>query len=65
MGEYTSASTVPASRVRAGSFRASGHDQRGYCISIASIAVGVAGLLAVLVAGMVAYLGLAISLDHR
>jgi hypothetical protein len=105
MGEYTSASTVPASRARAGGFtwliqankwavvslplsllwleglgsalgimatvlaikqiRASGHDQRGYWVSVASIAVGVAGLLAVLVLGMVAYLGLAISLDHR
>ena len=45
--------------------RASGHGQRGYWLAVASIAVGVAGLLAVLVLGMVAYLGLAISLDHR
>ena len=45
--------------------RASGHDQRGYWLSVASVAAGVAGLLAVIVVGMVAYLGLAISLDHR
>jgi hypothetical protein len=45
--------------------RASGHAQRGYWLSVASIAAGVAGLLAVLAVGMVAYFGLAISLDHR
>jgi hypothetical protein len=105
MGEYTSSSTVPARRARAGGLtwliqankwavvslplsllwleglgsalgilaaviaikqvRASGHDQRGYWLCVASIAAGLAGLVAVLVLGMVAYLGLAISLGHR
>ena len=41
------------------------HRQRGYWLSVASIAVGVAGLLAVLVLGTVAYLSMAISLGHR
>jgi hypothetical protein len=45
--------------------KADGHRQRGYWVSVASIAVGVAGLLAVLVMGMVAYLDMAISLGHR
>ena len=80
MADFMSATTVPGGRSpasgvsgRAGAgslawlkqIRASGHAQRGYWLSVASIAAGVAGLLAVLAVGMVAYFGLAISLDHR
>jgi hypothetical protein len=45
--------------------RASDLNQRGYWLSVSSIAVGVAGLLAVLVLGMVAYFHLATSIAPR
>ena len=60
-----SALGVMAAVIAIRQIRAGGHEQRGYWVSVASIAVGVAGLLAVLVVGMVAYFGMAISLNHR
>jgi hypothetical protein len=60
-----SALSIVAAVMAIRQIRAGGHEQRGYWLSVASIAAGVAGLLAVLVLGMVAYFGMAISLDHR
>jgi hypothetical protein len=60
-----SALGIMAAVVAIRQIKADDHQRGGYWLSVASIAVGLAGLLAVLILGMVAYLGLAISLGHR